>query len=181
MLFERIQASGVGLTIGSIGGSTVNNITFRDCYMHKTFKGIYLKFRGTGLIQNVLYENITMYQPEQWPIWIGPAQQADSIDICYADPCSLCWPDVPFAECNMPDNAFYNNITLRNIQIIEPVMQTGGVILGSETNPMQNIIFDHVNITDASSGYYLCENVKSGYSIQSTPIPSCFQNSTSTL
>merc|ERR1712005_66802 len=31
-LFERVNASGVGLTIGSIGGgSTVRNITFRDC------------------------------------------------------------------------------------------------------------------------------------------------------
>ena len=40
MLFERINASGVGLTIGSIGASTVRNITFRDCRMHKTLKGI---------------------------------------------------------------------------------------------------------------------------------------------
>jgi hypothetical protein len=29
MLFERLTASGLGLTIGSIGGSTVKNITFR--------------------------------------------------------------------------------------------------------------------------------------------------------
>ena len=36
MLFERIEASGIGLTIGSIGASTVRNITFRDCHMHKT-------------------------------------------------------------------------------------------------------------------------------------------------
>lgn len=33
MLFERIVASGVGLTIGSIGNSVVRNITFRDCTM----------------------------------------------------------------------------------------------------------------------------------------------------
>jgi polygalacturonase len=38
MLFERINASGVGLTIGSIGDSTVRNITFRDCYMPNTYK-----------------------------------------------------------------------------------------------------------------------------------------------
>jgi hypothetical protein len=29
MLFERLTSSGLGLTIGSIGGSTVRNITFR--------------------------------------------------------------------------------------------------------------------------------------------------------
>ena len=39
MLFERISASGVGMTIGSIGCSVVNNITFRDVYMHHTYKG----------------------------------------------------------------------------------------------------------------------------------------------
>ena len=54
MLFERIEASGIGLTIGSIGGSTNNNITFRDCHMHKTGKGIYMKFRGDGgVVSNV--------------------------------------------------------------------------------------------------------------------------------
>ena len=42
MLFERINASGVGLTIGSIGGSKNSNITFRDCRMHHTFKGMSL-------------------------------------------------------------------------------------------------------------------------------------------
>ena len=38
MLFERISASGLGLVIGSIGASRVNNITFRDCQMPNTFK-----------------------------------------------------------------------------------------------------------------------------------------------
>lgn len=38
MVFERINASGVGLTIGSIGGSVVKNITFRDAYMYKSIK-----------------------------------------------------------------------------------------------------------------------------------------------
>eukprot|EP01048_Picozoa_sp_COSAG05_P015338 COSAG05_NODE_1838_length_3985_cov_6.972723_2_plen_129_part_00 len=57
MLFERIEASGIGLTIGSIGGSKNNNITFRDCHMHKTGKGIYMKFRGNGgTVSNVTYQ-----------------------------------------------------------------------------------------------------------------------------
>jgi len=34
MLFERLTSSGLGLTIGSIGGSTVRNITFR--FLHHT-------------------------------------------------------------------------------------------------------------------------------------------------
>lgn len=53
MVFERINASGFGLTIGSISNSHVRNITFRDARMHKTSKGIYMKFLGDGLIEDV--------------------------------------------------------------------------------------------------------------------------------
>lgn len=178
MLFERIHASGLGLTIGSIGGSDVKNITFRDCHMHKTFKGIYAKFRGTGLIQGVLYENIVMYEPEQWPIWIGPAQQASSINVCNPEPCSLCWPFIPYAECNMPKNASYIDITLRNVTVINPAYSPG-VIIGSETNPMQNVVFDNVVVQNAPSDYFECKNVLSGVAKGTTnPVPKCFKNAT---
>merc|ERR1711934_660023 len=69
VLIEHVNASGVGLTIGSIA-SNVNNITFRNAYMHHTHKGIYMKFRGGGLVSNVVYENIVMDAPEQFAIWI---------------------------------------------------------------------------------------------------------------
>ena len=76
MVFERINASGVGLTVGSIGASCVKNITFRDCVMPNTFKGLYMKSRPmgageTGSITDVLYENIEIINPTQWAIWIG--------------------------------------------------------------------------------------------------------------
>ena len=49
MLFERINASGLGLAVGSIGDGAVRNVTFRDCYLRDTVKAIYLKFnRGTS-------------------------------------------------------------------------------------------------------------------------------------
>ncbi|GAM22132.1 hypothetical protein SAMD00019534_053070 [Acytostelium subglobosum LB1] len=180
MLIERVNASGLGLTIGSIGGSDVRNITFRDCYMHKTYKGVYAKFRGSGLISDVLYENIVMFEPEQWPIWIGPAQQSDNVDICLPHPCSLCWPEIPLAECNMPNNASYVDITLRNITVINPVKETG-VIIGSATNPMTNILFDGVvfqNSDGPVASYFACEHVASGLATGGTyPVPSCFQSS----
>ena len=66
MLFERIEASGVGLTVGSIGGGSINrNITFRDIHMHKPIKGIYMKFRDSGLVEDVTYENIVIDEPGQ--------------------------------------------------------------------------------------------------------------------
>ena len=110
---ERVNASGVGLTIGSIGGSHNRNITFRDCYVHKGVKGIYLKFRsGGGTVSDVLYENIFMDEPSEAAIWIGPAQQSDSNQLCAPHPCSICWPQKKGAQCNPPESV-YSNITLR--------------------------------------------------------------------
>jgi len=176
VLVERVSASGLGLTIGSIGESNVRNVTFRNCTMHHTFKGIYLKFRGNGNIQDVLYEDIVMEAPEQWAIWIGPAQQADSSFVCDAHPCSLCWPELPFAECNMPPNASYVNVTLRNISIINPV-RSPGIIFGSDNNPMQGVVFDGVIVHNPPSNYHLCENVANGIATGGTsPVPPCFKS-----
>lgn len=122
VLVERVNASGTGLAIGSIGPQTVSNITFRSAYLHKSWKGIYMKFglksKDRGLIEDVLYENIVMDGIIDWPIFIGPAQQAISSNLCKATPCSMCWPVLePFgrlAECNVPEAPFHD-ITLRNI------------------------------------------------------------------
>jgi len=191
MLFERITASGVGLTIGSIGTSIVNNITFRDCTMHHTWKGIYLKFRGGdenkgGRVSNVLYENIYMDAPEQFAIWIGPAQQSDSNILCAAHPCSLCWPQLENlgAECNMHKNFIYENITLRNITIVDPKFSYGqGVIIGNPETPMQNIVFDGVRVVNPANSdvekYHSCEGVEGGIALGDThPVPECFEDQT---
>ena len=144
MLFERNNASGMAMVLGSIGGTHVKNITFRDFYVHHTFKGIYTKFRGgTGAMTDILFENIIMDTVEQFPIWLGPAQQADNPDPCYANPCSLCWPDKPDAVCFPIQESRMENITLRNVIINNPKMSLG-VIMGSTENPTKNLIFDNV-------------------------------------
>ena len=97
VLVERVNASCLGLAIGSIGNSHNSNITFRDIIMHKSLKPIYLKFRNEdpveydplkpcpcayermeyGLIENILFENIIINEPATWPVWLGPAQQTN--------------------------------------------------------------------------------------------------------
>ena len=185
MLFERIEASGLGLSIGGIGHAhVVRNITFRDATMRETVKGIYIKVTSAGpTIRDVLYQNVTMHEPSGWPIWIGPAQQAISANPCHAAPCSLCWPDVPFTECNMPA-ATFANITLRDIYINKP-QKSPGVILGNETLRMENIVFDNVVVTEPGDSpwgddYYYCENVQDGVATGGTwPVPPCFEDRTS--
>lgn len=188
MVFERINASGVGLTIGSIGGSFNKNITFRDIHMHHTYKGIYMKFRDgkDGHIEDVLYENIVIDEPEQWPIWIGPAQQSDSDNLCAAHPCSICWPMVPFASCT-PSASTYINITLRNITVNNPKYKYGsGLILANSSNGMQNVIFDNVVVNNPPKSplhghQYVCDGVANGIATGKTsPVPPCFKDMTDT-
>jgi len=178
MLFERVNVSGLGLAIGSISNSVVRNITFRDCYLHHTFKGIYMKFRDgdqPGLIADVTYENIVMDEPEQWPIWIGPAQQSDSRQLCAAHPCSICWP-LFSSECRIPAAATYSNITLKNVFINNPKGHPG-VIIGNASNPMQNIVFDNVVVKGARKGkenYFTCRGARGAAKGKTSPVPSCF-------
>ena len=107
-----------------------------------------MKFRGGdeiegGRISNVLYENIWMEAPTQFAIWIGPAQQSDTSFLCAAHPCSICWPQLEdYVECNMDQNFIYENITLRNITIVDPKFSYGqGVIIGNPETPMKVDIF----------------------------------------
>ncbi len=179
MLFERITCSGLGLVIGSIGSSRVNNITFRDSYLPNTFKGIYMKNRWNDLgavgeaasISNILYENITMDKPEQYAIWIGPAQQI-------GQPCSLLWGMTRFAKCKISGHQTWSNITLRNILINDP-LHSPGVIFGNKTNPIHNLTLDNVVVKNSGSypwgkGKYYCEGVEGLATGGTNPVPSCF-------
>eukprot|EP01035_Chromulina_nebulosa_P018039 gene18039-23681_t len=202
MLFERITASGLGLVIGSIGQSRVNNITFRNSVLNHSFKGIYLKTRWydavsigeTVIISNILYENITINEPEQWAIWIGPAQQEGH------NACSLLWPFLnesflwpSLGECPMSGAQTWVNITLKDITINNPALNEynskyyGGVLLGNSSNPMQNVIFDNVVVNSQDpkfsiakgDGFYICNtNGINGIATGSTnpvPGPLCFK------
>lgn len=192
VLIERVHASGVGLTIGSIGAHTVRNITFRDVVMHHTNKGIYIKFRSSGAeggsITDVLYENVVIDTPNSWPIWIGPAQQdikqaTGFYNPCHGDPCSLCWPALKSANCDSPAGEFAN-ITLRNITILNP-KGSPGVIFGNDSNPIKGLVFDGVRVENPPEGgawgkdYYYCKGVSSGIAKGSTwPVPPCFEDQT---
>lgn len=192
VLIERVEASGIGLVIGSIA-SNVRNITFRNSHMHRPVNGIYMKFRDAGSIVDVLYENIIIDEPERWGIWIGPAQQVEGgkdangtshiINPCSAGGgCSLCWPMVPFTQCHGIRNGFYHNITLRNITINSP-KQSPGVLMASSSSPMIDVYFDNVKVNNPGASKwgsnYKCENVMSGTALgDTTPVPPCFKDLT---
>jgi hypothetical protein len=181
MLFERITCSGLGLVIGSIGSSIVKNITFRHSYMPNTVKGIYMKTRWSDAapigeaasISDIYYYNITIDNPEQYGIWIGPAQQT-------GQPCSLLWTKTKQATCSMSGYQTWSNIVLRDIFINNP-KQSPGVLFGNSTNPMQNVVFDNVVVTNPGSvpwgdDFFYCEGINGVATGATNPVPPCFKS-----
>lgn len=192
VLIENVRASGVGLSVGSIGAHVVSNITFRNVIMHHSYKGLYVKFnakgKNGGIIRNVTYENIYIDKPESWPIWIGPQQagireDGKKYNPCDGDPCSLCWPKLKSAACPGVA-ALIDGLTLRNITVNKPRLSPG-VIIGDSSIPMRNLVFDDVRFIDPPAdgsfgkNYFHCEGVQSGVAKGSTwPVPPCFTDGT---
>lgn len=195
VLIENVHASGVGLSIGSIGAHTVTNITFRNVNMHHTSKGVYIKFNAKaaqgGVISNVTYENIYIDKPDSWPIWIGPQQagikrDGQKYNPCVGDPCSLCWPSLKSSKCPGVA-ALIDGLTLRNITINKPKLSPG-VIIGNNSLKMRNLVFEDVRFIDPPADgtfgkdYFHCEGVESGVAKGSTwPVPPCFTDDTSVV
>jgi hypothetical protein len=70
----------------------------------------------------------------------------DSVNICQGNPCSLCWPMIPLAQCNVVDKSRYKNITLKDITINNP-RRSPGVIMGDDETKISGLVFDNVLVT----------------------------------
>ena len=123
-------------------------------------------------ISDILYENITMYNPEQYAIWIGPAQQD-------GQPCSLLWNLIDKAECLMSGFQTWSNIVLKDITIYNS-RNSPGVLLGNSSNPMQGVVFENVVVINPGSNpwgndfYQPCTGIHGIAKGTTYPIPPCF-------
>jgi len=135
------------------------------------------------------YTNIWIQSPVWWPIWIGPQAQHEPHEHLDGK-CPLNYP-VGRQPCPQPSCATFENITLTNILIEDPLLSPG-VILGNSSNPMRNIVFENVtvhvpmrNILNHGrlpfhedffpfQGRYKCENVV-GTCRQCYPAPHCLE------
>lgn len=173
---------GVGMSIGSVppsdGNACIRNVTIRNIEFKDPFKAIYIKPNpgdsGTGLISNIVYENINIYNALWWAIFIGTQQQHQPHSS--GTPCSFFYP-LPGTECITNPLISMNNIILRNVSIFNGVLSPGIMICNS-TNPCTNFLFDNVNVNNRSDfpikDGYLCENI-SGYAKNSNLVPNCLQ------
>ena len=185
MLFEDMIVTGFGLSIGSVPphkiANCVRNITFRRISMPKTGKGIYIKSNpscdenSSAVIENIVYEDINITYPRWWAIWIGPQQQHEPGQTLGLK-CPLDYPIT--SRCPTQSCVTFNNITLRNIHIEKPVLSPG-VILGNQSNPMRNIVFDNVRVNDPGKwpfdNTYQCKHAHIRSIGGTMPAPLCLQ------
>jgi len=137
----------VGMTIGSVpphvGVNCIRNVVFKNVYMHKPLKGIYVKSNpgtsGTGLIKNITYENFQMDYPVWFGIYIGPQQQKQPGG---AGPGCMIYPLEP---CQTNPLITMEEITLRNITGHGSLL-FAGIIRCNSTNPCKNFVFDDVQM-----------------------------------
>ena len=197
IVIERMVMTGYGASVGAVAPKSalnracVRNVTFRDIQMPHTGKGIYIKSNPgcdgsdgnssgkTGLIEDILYENVVIDRPSWWAIWIGPQQQHEP-GSPLGDLCSLAYPWS--AHCPVPACVTMRSIVLRNITITNPLMSPG-VVLGNKTNPILGLEFHDVRVVGKSGeapfdGEYLCENAIGATSTGSFPSLVCSSTTT---
>lgn len=148
---------GFGASIGSVPPTVnrkcVDAITMRNISMPGTGKGIYIKSNGndcigkTSQLTNLRYENIHIDKPVWYAIWIGPQQQQEPHTSLGLD-CSLLYP-LGGSQCPTQGCSDFENITLKDIAITNPLLSPGA-IMGNASNPMRNLVFDNVVVTQDS-------------------------------
>ncbi len=67
------------MTIGTVpphvNHNCIRNVSFTNITFHHPYKAVYIKSnpgnQGDGLIENILYDNLTVENPLWWGIYIG--------------------------------------------------------------------------------------------------------------
>lgn len=156
---------GVGMTVGSVPPerdcNCVKNITFRNVRMIRPLKGIYVKTnpgdQGTGLIQDIYYQNFTMDRPVWWAIYIGPQQMKEPDG---DGPGCMLYPFDKKGTCQTQPRVTLKNITLDNIKIHKSFLYPY-TIRCNVTNPCTEINFYDVVTDEWQHGQpetgYVCE------------------------
>lgn len=143
-------------------------------------KAIYIKPNpgeiGTGLIEQILYENIVIHDTVWWAIYIGTQQEKQPHGGTDTG-CSFFYP-LPGHSCPTNPRVTVRDITLRNVTIYGGLLSPG-ILICNATNPCTNLLFDGVNVYGKSDWPikegYLCENFH-GSARNSNLVPDCLKN-----
>jgi len=176
ILVENIDVTySTGMAIGTVPPhnqtNCIKDVIFRNINFKLPFKAIYIKTNpgdnGLGLIENIIYDNITIDRPLWYSIYIGPQQQKQPDG---SGPGCMFYPLNP--DCPTEPRVSIKDIILKDVKSDNGLLLPG-IIRCNETNPCDNFMFDNVNVSGwMSNKGYICENIN-GISYDSYPIP-CF-------
>ncbi len=163
------------MTIGSvppnINTACVRDVTFKNITFDTPIKAVYVKTNpgnsGDGIIENILYQDLTITEPIWWGIYIGPQQQYQPDG---DGPGCMLYPILP--NCATQPRVTVRNITLRNVYSTSGVLPPG-IIRCNATNPCRDFVFDNVFVSGWFTYFdygYITENVI-GTEINSFPSP----------
>jgi len=185
MLIRNLHVNfGVGMSIGSVPpNSAVNcirNITFDYVTFSHPLKAIYIKTdpgdSGTGIIENITYQNFHVKEPLWYGIWIGPQQQKQPYE--NGTGCSFFYPIDP--HCPTQPRVPISNIVLNNITITKG-LTLPGVLLCDPSKKCLDFSFENVFVSPLDGHWgvqdeYVCQNVE-GTCLNCSPQPPCLSNS----
>lgn len=123
-------------------------MTFRDSEWRFPLKAIYVKTNpgdaGSGVISDITYENLRIYNALWWTVWIGPQQQNQPGRDSDPTGCNFLFPYVPV--CPTQPRVSVRRITLRNITAVDtlPLFPSPGVVLCNHSNPFADFRFEGV-------------------------------------
>lgn len=132
---------GHGMSIGSETSGGVRNVLVRDCTFENTENGLRIKSdtRRGGVVENIVYENITMSN-------VVPAITFT----CYYQNNSAGDAKSPLGPMAAPSGAgeripVYRNIRVENLTATCP--KAAGVIVGLPENCVSNVVLENVRIS----------------------------------
>jgi hypothetical protein len=214
LIEDIIITYGIGISMGSVppdgGGNSIDGVLARRAVFYSPLKAFYIKpnpakpYAATGAINNITYENMTVFDPLWWTVWIGPQQDNVRNDITLGNDslvdrgdtsprllqngpgncnftnllpgCSFLYP-LCNTSCPTDPQVTVSNITLRDIAVYNSLLSPG-VIIHNITNPGTGFIFDNVIFYNASTwpveNGYWCLNTQGVAIGGTTPIPPCF-------
>lgn len=162
---------GVGMAMGSVSPhpqhNCIKNVVVRNVEFHHPFKAVYIKTNPvsvppqieSGEITNIWYENLRIWHPIWWGIYIGPQQMKQPTGEgpgCMIYPLNKDCPTDPLVPIT--------NVTLKNVTSTGGLLPAG-IIRCNSTKPCTGFHFEDVNISQPfwdmiGRGGYMSEYVE---------------------
>jgi polygalacturonase len=169
VLVEDVRITyGVGASVGSVPPKTsvncIRNVTFRNIVFDKPIKGIYVKpnpgTHGTGIIDQITYENIVGRDALWWAIWVSTQQQKQPGHGADTG-CSFFYPLLN-TTCPLQPLVPVTRLTLRNVTMTGGLLSPG-VLRCDEAGPCTGWVFDNVKFTSKTDfpfgAHFLCHGL----------------------